>query len=296
MSAVKAAGVLDYMPSVCVYARVCVWPKHIIMQHLLGQRSSNVWPVTHDGAIWLKKNGSGMKWKCLGSQSFSDKRLKNYQVYDWFHRAASNHPITWGHCHILRLSPFPSSRTDSYLSFKCGFRKKSVSCPLCLDSIHSQPYFEFFKQNIAINQVHTRRSPLSHSGVTNSLCLLVWDEISLFHTRQRFITIPSPSPPTPPPRPHTLHTIAIRVSLGWSDLTGRWSTASRLNLRPPRWPQRALSVRAHVRVCAWLYVCQCCGSASHHRAITEEQRAVSLPPHAGQRLQLQQRLHVLHHI
>lgn len=60
---------------------------------------------------------------------------------------------------------------------------------------------------------HTHLSPLSYNGVTNSLRLSVWDEISLFHTRQRFITIPSPSPPTAPSRPHALHTIAICVSL-----------------------------------------------------------------------------------
>ena len=102
-----------YALGLCVSTRV--WPKHIIMQHLLGQRSSNVWPVTHDGAVWLKKNGSGMKWKCLDSQSFSDKRLKDYQVYDWFHRAASNHPITWGHCRILRLSPFPPPQGQTHI-------------------------------------------------------------------------------------------------------------------------------------------------------------------------------------
>lgn len=43
MSSVKAAGVFGYMPSVCAYAHLCVcvcmhvWPKHIIMHHLLEQ-------------------------------------------------------------------------------------------------------------------------------------------------------------------------------------------------------------------------------------------------------------------
>lgn len=43
-----------------------------------------------------------------------------------------------------------------------------------------------------------------------------------------------------------------------------------------------------------MHVCWCCSSASHHCAVVEVQRAVSLLPHAGQRWQLQQ--HSLHPI
>lgn len=74
-----------------------------------------------------------MKWKCLDYPSFYDKCFKNYSVYDWFHRTASIYPITRGHFHILRL--FPSSRTESYLSFKRSLRKECfMSTFSCLNT------------------------------------------------------------------------------------------------------------------------------------------------------------------
>lgn len=56
-----------------------------------------------------------------------------------------------------------------------------------------------------------------------------------------------------------------------------------------------------LRVCTYVcahafYVCQCRSSASHRHAIVEVQRAVSLLPHTGQRMQLQSDSHPSSHL
>lgn len=90
MSAVRTAGVLDSMPSICVHAR----PKHIIMQHLLGHVVA-MFGLSLSTGRKTETHSSKMKWKHLNRQSFHDKCFKNV----WFCRTAFVHPITWGRTH-----------------------------------------------------------------------------------------------------------------------------------------------------------------------------------------------------
>lgn len=121
-----------------------------------------------------------------------------------------------------------------------------------------------FLQAKHFHQSSARICPCTHR--CHSFCSLVWDEISLFHTRQGFITIPSASPRTPPPPSHTLCTITICVSLKWSALTSQWSVVSILNLCPTCWPQwQSQWELQFVCVCANFHVCWWCGSVCHEK-------------------------------
>lgn len=152
----------------------------------------------------------------------------------------------------------------------------------CLSAFLTLFYFQFSKQNITINQPQTFLSLPSHDCHKQPS----WDGISLFHTRQRFITIPSPSTPTTPlPHPPTVYTICICDSLVYCVQSKSLS----ITLTPASGLIEHIFMCACVCVCGSLcafYVCQCCSTASHH-AITEPQWAVSLLPHTGQRRELQ---------
>lgn len=139
-----------------------------------------------------------MKWKCLDSQSLCDNCLKDYSVCEWFHRTDFIHPITWGHYLILWFFSFlPQGQNHIYASGVVSRRRLFHAHSVFPQSIPNPISKSSSKMLPSINRTHV--SPQSYKGVTNSLCLLVWDEISLFHTRQTFITIPSASTPTPPP-------------------------------------------------------------------------------------------------
>lgn len=95
MSTVRAAGVFGLHGlgwCICISVCACVVKIHHYAPPV-GARGSNVWPVAHHWAIWLMRMDG--KWKCPDSQSFHDKRLKNYSVCEWFYWTASIHPITW---------------------------------------------------------------------------------------------------------------------------------------------------------------------------------------------------------
>lgn len=74
----------------------------------------------------------------------------------------------------------------------------------------------------------------------------------------------------------TIYTIAISVTLKWSDLTSQWYRGFSLNPYPACWPP-ASSLRACTYMCAHaVYVCWCCSSASHHRACCRRCRGLYL--------------------
>lgn len=260
MSAVKAAGVF-WLHALSLCARTfgctCVAKTHHQAPPVRA-RGSNVWPVTHHWAIW--RMGMDPKWS--ENVLTVETSVKNaWRITVWTVSQNSLHSTHFRTKLYYGIYISSSSRTKTYLSFKDGFKMKIAYSvfPRCIPnpiSISSSKTFPSLKHTFVP----------THRGVTSSFCPLVWDEISLFHTRQGFITIPSASPCSPPPPSHTLCTITICVSLKWSVLTSQCSVVSILNLSPTCWP-RWLSQWELQRVCvrANFHVCQWCGSVCHEK-------------------------------
>ena len=140
MSAVRTAGVLDSMPSICVYA----WPKHIIMQHLLGHVVA-MFGLSLSTGRTTETYSSEMKWKHLRRQSFHDVLQECSSLQNSFHSPhymrmyARTHTHTHAHTFCGSFFRFPPQGQNHIHAFSIVWGKRDFHAHFLLPQCIPNP-------------------------------------------------------------------------------------------------------------------------------------------------------------
>ena len=166
MSAVKTAGVFDYMPKVCACAGlyVQVWPKHIIIHHLLGQEVATCGLSLITGRTIMDPTRSE------NVLTVSPSVINAWRISQYLTDFTEQSPFTPLHEHDI--VPFLLQGQIHMYPLRTTSRRRVLHAHSVLPQYIPKPISISSSKTLpSINCTHI--CPQSRKGVTNRFCLLV---------------------------------------------------------------------------------------------------------------------------